>query len=137
MTRAERTELAELLSGTSDKKTRAYKSARRQVERWNPIKPDRRPQRPTRSQGRLQLATRTQRIRNTGANVRFQIQWYEGRAPEWVPANTYLAIPGDVMREAEGNPLALWTAFLVAYNVPNVRDWLQNVRIIETDVRPR
>jgi len=139
-----RSELAEALSGTSDRSGRAYRSQRRNVERW--------------AKGRVpkpitikriidvqsQRRQLWQRIRNAGADVRFQVSWYAERKAEWLPPGNWQKLSWDktaaVMDHAEagrwedGGRL-LWERFLTAYGVPNLNDWLRDVQVLDLKLR--
>jgi hypothetical protein len=143
--RAERTAFAEALSGTSDKQSRAYKAARRNVERWVA---GRRPMRVSVRRivsARRQQGARLTAIRAAGADVRLQVSWYATRRPEWLPPHRWLHIARDPMRRvvrhwADGDHElaagALFTAFARAYNVPNIDDWMRDVEVVDLALRP-
>jgi len=144
------TELAELLSGTSDKKSKAYKTARRNAERWAP-KSGKKPRQPTvRSRRRIGGARRQQdarlaQFRRHGGEMRVKISWYGSRAPEWLPPHRWQHIRQRQMRKvvslwAEGeHELAaeeLFFEFLDQYGVPNPLDWLADTEIIDLRLIP-
>jgi hypothetical protein len=139
-------ELAEQLSGHSRKgQPRAYLSARRQVERW------RRGSKPKIiNVQRIERAGRENRQRigafnQQGADMRLQIEFYEGRKPEWLPKGRWLHIKrGDTQRvirawrdsDREYAAELLLIAFLAEYEVPNPLDWMQNITIIGLELEP-
>lgn len=152
LSRTERlSELAEVLAGTADKKSRAYKSARRRVERWEPG-PGRRPVKPTKvNQRRLRGARRQQsatmrEFRQLGGAMKLQIEWYLDRGSEWVPPhNQYVHIPIKGMRSV----LRLWSEdereeaadellreFLRRYKVGNPSDWLMTIVVLDLRLFP-
>lgn len=146
--RAGRTELAELLAGTSNRRSKEYKSARRRVERWQSrgtvrITP--------RSRKQLEGARRSfgnerhDRFRRHGANMRVQIVWYEGQRTEWLPPGRWQPIPRGPMRQViqdwtEGEiELAaglLYSTFLAEYGVPNIDDWQMETEVIGLELEP-
>lgn len=146
--RAGRTELAEALAGTTNKRSREYKSARRRVERWQRqgtrrITP--------RSQKQLDSARRTfgnqrhDEFRRRGADMRVQIVWYEGHRTEWLPPGRWVRITAGTMRyviqtwsenEVELAAGALYTAFLEQYEVPNIDDWQAETEVIGLELEP-
>jgi hypothetical protein len=140
--RAGRTELAELLSGTSNKRSREYKNARRRVERWEKngtarITPKSRKQ--LRGARRSFGNERHDRFRRAGANMRVLITWYEGQREEWLPPGRWLHIAPPTMTAviqywSEGDVEiaagALYSAFLDTYGVPNIDDWQMETEVI-------
>jgi hypothetical protein len=143
-----RTELAELLAGTTNKKTREYRSARRQVERWAKkpgTKIKTRSRQRLRGAGREARSPRLQAFRRHGAEMRLQIEWYVGRRLEWVPAGRTQHIPREAMRrvirtwaEGEIDEAAglLLAEFAEQYKVPDVLDWLPDVVIHRLHLEP-
>lgn len=142
----ERTAFAELLAGTADKKSKAYKAARRNVERWvkgrKPIVVSRRRIIGARRQASEELA----RFRLHGANMRVLVSWYGDRKPEWLPPHRWVSIRQSAMRQtirewAEGDheqaAETLFEEFLIRYEVPNVGDWLADVEVIGLRLEPR
>lgn len=141
----ERTAFAELLSGTSDKKSRAYRAQRRNVERW--VK-GRRPitisvQRIVTA--RAQQSARVAAFRLHGANVRMRVSWYAERKPEQLPPNRWLHVRQSVMRQvvrewARGDHEAaadtLRAEFLEQYQVPNPDDWQRDVTVLDLQLEP-
>jgi hypothetical protein len=139
---AERTAFAELLAGTEDKKSRAYKAARRNVERW--VK-GRRPVTVSVRQivtARRQQSERVRAFRLHGGEMRVQVSWYAERKREWLPPQRWVHVRQRVMREVvrawaagalERAAGVIWREFLEQYNVPNIRDWMRDV--IVTDLR--
>lgn len=153
------TELAELVSGTSDKKSKEYKAARKKVERWSPSEKARakgaRPERPgKRSQSQLRSARRQQSerlraLRERGGDMKALIRWLSGfrRRPEWVPSGQWIHIPREVMRrviklwaEQQGGAAAdmLWSEFLSRYIRSDVemKNWQRDVEVIAVDLLP-
>jgi len=143
-----RSELAEAIAGTANRKSREYLSARRQVERWAK-KPGTRIK--TRSRRRLSGAgrqTRSPRLtafRRSGAEMQLQIEWYVGRRLEWVPAGRTQHIPRNPMCRVirswgEGEPEEaaglLLAEFAEQYQVPDVLDWLPDVVIHDLRLEP-
>lgn len=144
--RPELSELAELLSGSSDRRSRAYRSARRRLERQQPSETlrarGRRPAKPTpRSERQLRQARRRRDI--TGADVRLRIRWYAARRPEWIPPGRRIHVPREVMRAAaryrdEGEERladeAIYAAVVERY-VPadQLENWLEQVELLEVD----
>jgi hypothetical protein len=139
-----RSELAEALSGVSDRKSRAYLSQRRNVERWAK---GRRPK-PITIRRIIEVQSRGAelwaRIKAAGADVRFHVSWYAERKAEWLPPGRWQKLTSDemapVMSHAEAERWqaggdALWRRFLMAYGVPNLRDWLQHVEVIDLRVK--
>lgn len=143
--REARSELAEALAGSSERSSRAYRSQRRNVERW--------------AKGRVPMLVTIRRIINVqtarrrlwatmraaGADVRFKVSWYAERKPEWLPPGDWLRLKaaeiGPVLDLAERDAWEraaglLWRTFLKVYNVPNPTDWLRDVEIIDLRVRP-
>lgn len=137
MNTAERSELAESLAGTSDKKSRAYKSARRQVERWHPLKPGRRAQQPRAAvRPRIEQITEAVHMRFVGALVRLHVAWYKGQKGQWLPPNNWLPFTASEWRESEDDDGRLFELFLEKYNVPNPLDWLRDGEVTDRAVRP-
>lgn len=148
--REQRSELAEALAGTTDRRSRAYKTARRQAERWLPREGRRASVPSPAARGRLRVVRFHQQanvraIRDQGASVMFSIAFYEGQRPQWVPAHEYRHIPAATMREvtdlwAEDRPIeaanVLYETFLAAYDVPNPDDWIGNNIHHELRLRP-
>lgn len=148
------TEWAEHLSGTSNKKSKAYKTARRNLERWSPSPAARaRGAKPRRVTTRLREkvataiddADATANALRGGAEMKLLISWYSSRKPEWVPPHYNLHIDGFVMDHvidawenghSEDAGGELWFAFLRAYNVPNIEDWMENVELRELQMEP-
>jgi hypothetical protein len=143
--RYERTAMAELLAGTDDKKSRAYKAQRRNVERWAK---GRKPMPITVRRivsARRQSSLRLRAFRNHGANMRVQVSWYAERRREWLPPNRWITIPTREIREvirewAQGRLIAaaamLWREFLHRYNVPNIEDWERDVIVVDLRLEP-
>ncbi len=143
--REARSELAEALSGSSERSSRAYRSQRRNVERWAK---GRQPMLVTiRRIINVQTARRRlwARMRSAGADVRFRVSWYAERKAEWLPPGTWLRFPATAIRPVldlaerdawDSAAGQLWRTFLVLYKVPNVDDWLRDVEIIDLRVRP-
>lgn len=146
--REARSELAEALAGSSERSSRAYRSQRRNVERW--------------AKGRVPMLVTIRRIidvqtarrrlwarmRAAGADVRFFVSWYAERKAEWLPPGGWLRFPAeyigpvldlaerDTERDWERAAGLLWRTFLQLYNVPNPRDWQRDVEIIDLRVKP-
>lgn len=139
------TAYAELLAGTSDKKSKAYKTARRNAERWSR---GRRPK-PV-SRRRIAGARRQQdetlaAFRRHGGEMRVKVSWYGERRPEWLPPHRWQHIRQRQMRQvvrlwAEGEPWEaadhLFREFLHGYGVPNPDDWMADVEVIELRLIP-
>ncbi|HUE26290.1 MAG TPA: hypothetical protein VMP89_05915 [Solirubrobacteraceae bacterium] len=135
-----RSELAEALSGSSDRRSRPYLSQRRNVERWAR---GRRPK-PITIRRIVKVQSRRaqlwKRIREAGADVRFRVSWYAARKPEWLPPGRWQKLTADEMHDTMSHAKAerweqggaeLWLRFLRAYGVPNLKDWLQHVEVID------
>lgn len=154
-------ELAETLAGTSDKKSRAYKSQRRKVERWNPSQRARargvRPMRPSETgRARLRSASRQasdriRRFRAHGGDMRVFVIWgsavsaSKNRKGEWLPPGEWIHIRQQVMRRvinewADGSHDAaastLFREFLEQYKVGNVEDFESDAEVIELRLEP-
>lgn len=148
---ADRTLFAELLAGTSDKKSRAYKAQRRNIERWvkgrKPVVVSRR----RIVSARRQQSHRIARFRRHGALMRLRVLWYggaDGRKPEWLPPHRWIRIPREVIRRV----IRLWATrdaddlrdaavlllreFLERYDVPNPDDWERDAEIIDLLLEP-
>lgn len=146
-TRAQRrTRLAEILAGTSDKKTRGYRNARRQAERWIPARGRKAatPTLPSRlrlGRARAEETERVQSMRERGCEMKLRVLWYGSRRkPEWLPPG-----PGRWVHISEWHMrrvINLWAdgdseeaadelirEFLKAYGVPNPTDWLAEAEI--------
>lgn len=142
---AQRSAFAEALAGTADKKSKAYKAARRNVERW--VK-GRRPMVVSRRRiagARRQESERLRAFRAHGGEVRLQVSWYESRRPEWLPPQAWVHVRQQVMRAiirdwAEGDAqLAagrLFREFIDRYNVPNPEDWERDVVVVDLRLVP-
>ena len=144
LTRIERTELAELLAGTSEKRSSAYKAARRNVERWEK---GRKPM-PI-SLARLTRAGRERNAliaayRGRGADTRVLVDGY-GNIKGWLPPHGWLHLPREAMRRiirywAEGDHElaagAYFDAFLAAYRVPNYETWAMELTVVDLRLRP-
>ena len=142
---AERSEWAELLSGTRNRSSRAYLSQRRNVERW--VK-GRTPK--VISVQRIvsvidAAAKRRRRLRTNGGATRFLISFYGHRKAEWLPPRRWLELPGNIYAavidrhdtgDKDGAAHQLWAAFLRAYNVPNIGDWLRDAEVIDLNIEP-
>lgn len=149
-------ELAELLSGTSDKKSRAYKSARRQAERWSPSERARargiKARTPTvRARERLGRARRQQntylrQLRLHGGSMKIFVKWASGDTKgRWKPPAYWVHIRQQVMREvlrdwADGRNAraerTLFAEFLEQYEVPNPDDWFQGAEVQQLRLVP-
>lgn len=135
------TELAELLSGTSDKKSKAYRTARRNVERWSPSERMRARGAHVRqpnvvSKERLGVARKQQneylrRLRLRGGEMRVLIVISSDR-PRWKPPHDWIHIRQAPMRRtlrlwAEGDhetaAAVLFGEFMDQYSVANPEDW--------------
>lgn len=141
----ERAAFAEALSGTSDKKSKAYKAARRNMERW--IK-GRVPM--TYSVRRIVMARRQSNerlsaFRMHGGECRLQVSWYESRKPEWLPPQRWVHLRQQVMRgivrewaagELRAAADVLFWEFLEQYKVPNPEDWARDVVVIDLRLVP-
>jgi hypothetical protein len=150
--RESRIALAELLAGTTNKSSRAYKSAYRQAERWMVVpgsgRKPRQPTLPSRLRlraARKQMNERLANYRQYGAFMRVLIVWYQGSKEQWIPPHHYLKISREVMRRVIRTWAAderqeawddLWEQFLIRYKVPNIEDWLKDVQVVELDIRP-
>jgi hypothetical protein len=142
---ADRTAFAELLSGTTDKKSKAYKAARRNVERW--VR-GRRPMVISRrriASARRQTSARLSAFRVHGGDCRLQVSWYESRRPEWLPPKAWVHVRQPVMRAvirdwSDGDhELAagrLFREFVERYQVPNPDDWERDVIVIDLRLQP-
>lgn len=144
----DRSAFAEALAGTTDKKTREYKAARRNVERWvkgrRPMVVSRRRIAGARRVSNARLAA----FRRHGGDCRLQVVWYEARRPEWLPAKAWVHIRQQVMRAIvrdwaedtdEGRLLAagrLFREFIDRYQVPNPEDWERDVIVIDLRLVP-
>jgi hypothetical protein len=144
----DRSAFAEALAGTADKKSREYKAARRNVERW--VK-GRRPMTISRRRivgARRQSNARLSAFRVHGGDCRLQVSWYESRKPEWLPPNSWVHLRQQVMRRIirywsedtdEGRQLAaglLFREFIDRYQVPNPEDWERDVIVIDLRLVP-
>ena len=142
---AERSEWAELLSGTRNRSSRAYLSQRRNVERW--VK-GRTPKVIT-VQRIVDVidaaAKRRRRLRTNGGAIRIRMKFYAGRKPETLPPHRWLVLsPGamaDVIHrhdqgDKDGAGLQLWTDFLKTYGVPNIGDWLRSAEVLDLTIEP-
>jgi hypothetical protein len=144
----QRSAFAEALAGTTDKKSREYKAARRNVERW--VK-GRRPMTVSRRRiagARRQESARLSAFRVHGGDCRLQVSWYETRKPEWLPPNSWVHLRQPVMRriirywaegDEEGHALAaglLFREFVEQYAVPNPEDWERDVIVIDLRLKP-
>lgn len=148
LTRAGRTEMAELLAGTTDKRSRDYKTARRRVERWQRrgvtrITPKSRRQ--IEGARRVPESRRLRAFRSRGADMRVLITWYQGQREEWLPPGGWLRIKAASMRAvirywSEDDPqtaaAALYSAFLKEYKVPNYDDWANETEVIDLELEP-
>jgi hypothetical protein len=150
------TDWAERLSDSSDKKSKAYKRARRAVERWSPSERQRaKGAKPTRpkpaSRKRLagaarQADPRLREFRERGAEMRIKVAAMSDSEPGWLPPGRWQTIPREAMRivvrlwaegEMEEAAESLYVEFLQQYEVPNVEDWLRDSRIEDLKLRPR
>jgi hypothetical protein len=142
---AERSAFAELLAGTTDKKTKAYKAARRNVERWvkgrKPMVISRRRIAGARRQSSARLAA----FRAHGGECRLQVSWYESRRAEWLPPKAWVHLRQRAMRQivrywADGDPQlaagALFREFVEQYRVPNPDDWERDVIVLDLRLVP-
>jgi hypothetical protein len=138
----QRTAFAEALAGTADKKSKAYKAARRNVERW--VK-GRKPMVVSRRRiagARRQESARLRAFRAHGGECRLQVSWYESRRPEWLPPKAWVHLRQRAMRaivrhwaegDDEGKQLAagtLFREFVEQYKVPNPDDWERDVVVV-------
>lgn len=145
---AQRSAFAEALAGTGDKSSKAYKAARRNVERW--VK-GRRPMVVSRRRiagARRQESERLRAFRLHGGECRLQVSWYESRKPEWLPPKAWVHIRQQVMRavirdwstgDDEGHQLAagrLFREFVDQYEVPNPEDWERDVIVVDLRLVP-
>jgi hypothetical protein len=149
LTRAGRTEMAELLAGTTNKRSREYKAARRRVTRWQQRGVGRiTPKSQRQLEGvrrRFPESERVTAFRTNGAYMRVQIAWYEGHRTEWLPPGKWVGISAVTMRSVvrywvEGDSDtaagALYSAFLEAYEVPNIDDWQMETEVIGLELEP-
>lgn len=142
---AERTAFAELLAGTEDKKSRPYKAARRNVERW--VK-GRRPVELSVNRivsARRQQDARLAALRRHGGSLRMQVSWYATRKRETLPPQRWVHVRQPVMRAVirawAGGDLkqaadTLRREFLEQYQVPNVDDWVRDVIVTDLHLEP-
>jgi hypothetical protein len=151
-------ELASLLAGTDDKRTRKYKSARRQAERWSPSPRARargvKARTPTlSSRTRLRIARRQQddRLRSFrlhGGAMKVSVLWYhggKGRRVEVLPPHYWVHIRQLVMRrvvrlwaagEKQDAARELFDEFMLQYDIPNPGDWLSDTEIVGLELEP-
>jgi hypothetical protein len=155
------TALAELLSGTDNRSSRAYLSARRQAERWLPSEAmlargikARQPVLPSRlrlASVRRLLDQRIKDMRVHGADMRLRVSWYGERRQEWLPPHRWIHIRAFATRTV----IKLWSDDQIdraaellmqefvsypgagyGYEVPNPADWLRDVVVVELLLEP-
>lgn len=144
--RDDRSAFAELLAGTSDKKSKPYKAARRNVERW--VK-GRTPVAISRQRivgARRQQSARLAAFRKHGGLMRMLVSWYASRRPEWLPPGRWTAIRQQPMRRvvrawSEGRHEAaadlLLGEFLRQYDSDEKMGGLADVELLELRLEPR
>jgi hypothetical protein len=143
-------ELAELMAGTSDKSSRAYRSARRQAERLRK-KPSTRIRETTRRRVQgvsRQRSARLAAFRAHGGDMRVLIVNNMSEVnvrEEWLPPGGWVHLPARTMRSVirywgEGDhELAagyLYGAFLERYAVPNIDEWQDSTEVIGLELEP-
>lgn len=141
-------ELAEAMSGVGRAGSpTAYRSARRQLERWRKggVTPT------VRSRDRLRGAkrhanARLRAFRARGGNMRLQVSWYGSRRPEWLPPQRWVHIRRPIMQQvirkwasgdSESAAKTLLTEFYERYDVPNLEDWGRDVTVLDILLEPR
>jgi hypothetical protein len=141
----ERTALAELLAGTDEKKSKAYKAQRRNVERWAKGRAPKMVSIRRIVNARRQQSARLRAYRERGGEMRVKVMWYAERRAEWLPPRRWIHQPREVMRsvirkwardEHEAAANELWREFLERYEVPNVKDWLRDVIVVDLMLEP-
>jgi hypothetical protein len=135
-------ELAEAMSGVARTGSpTAYRSARRQLERWRKGGVTLRPRSIERLQSaKRQANARLRQFKQSGAEMKVLVSWYASRRSEWLPPNRWIHIPRETMRsvirqwadgDAGGAAWRLFEIFLERYDVPNVDDWLADAVVLD------
>lgn len=146
-------ELAEAMSGVGRQGSpTAYRSARRQLERWRKggVNPTIRSRERLRGARRASSA-RLRAFRMAGGEMRVQLVWGSARSakkkrgPEWLPPGRWQPIGRETMRrvirewsegEIEEAADILFVEFLQGYGVQNVEDWMESAKVVALKLEP-
>jgi hypothetical protein len=147
-------ELAEAMAGVGRKGSpTAYRSARRQLERWRKggVTPRLRSRERLRG-ARRQATARLTAFRARGADMRIYMVWGSAasarrkRRGEWLPPHEWIQIARTVMRrvirewaqgELEEAADLLFVEFLQSYGIDNAEDFMEGAEVLELLLEPR